>query len=61
VSAPVLSPDGTLGNTVVAACQVCGDRRILMEPDGSKVQPCYVCQPVGITLEQAVRPREAGV
>jgi hypothetical protein len=26
-------------------CKVCGDERILMEPDGSKAQPCYACQP----------------
>jgi hypothetical protein len=37
-------------------CEVCGDERILMEPDGSKAQPCYACQPVGTTLEQASRP-----
>lgn len=36
-------------------CQVCGDKRILMEPDGSKAQPCYACQPLGMTLEKASR------
>lgn len=37
-------------------CGVCGDEKILMEADGSKAQPCYACQPVGTTLEQASRP-----
>lgn len=35
------------------ACTVCGDEKILMEPDGSKAQPCYACQPA---LEKASRP-----
>jgi hypothetical protein len=30
-----------------AACAVCGDEKILIEPDGSKAQPCYACQPAG--------------
>lgn len=40
-------------------CKVCGDEKILMEPDGSNAQPCYACQPAGTTLEQASRPRAA--
>jgi hypothetical protein len=36
-------------------CKVCGDERILMEPDGSKAQPCFACTPPGTTLEQASR------
>ena len=39
-------------------CRVCGDERILMEPDGSKAQPCYACQPAGTTLEKASRPEQ---
>ncbi|MGH2878982.1 MAG: hypothetical protein ACRDK4_05160 [Solirubrobacteraceae bacterium] len=41
------------------SCTVCGDERILMEPDGSRVQPCYACQPAGTTIEQASRLTQA--
>lgn len=48
-----------IDNDIRAGCKVCGDEKILMEPDDSNEQPCYACQPVGTMLEQARKPYSA--